>query len=246
MPRTFQLPTSDTRFWRPLSVLPLWPETTVGPRQRQHSRCLAASRRGSRFEEARAEMAVIAARLREAHAVNRNIDVRIIPLVRSRGRQPDTPRHVARVCRGAVPARHRVRQRRRPALGASRPAAARAGGPLRARRRAGPAGPPAAGRRRQPLGRGQRRRRAAGLRVDPAAAGVRAARASPNGGRRARRRRRSPSRFSADSPSSSSAAHSRARGCEGRCRAAFGTRDQSSLPRIACRICWSPGRSPGR
>lgn len=79
MPRTFQLPTRDTRFWRPLSVLPLWPETT-SVRDSDQFEVLGRLKAGIGFDEARAEMAVIAARLREAHAVNRNVDIRIIPL----------------------------------------------------------------------------------------------------------------------------------------------------------------------
>ena len=79
MPGTFQLPTRDTRFWRPLSVLPLWPGTR-SIRDSDQFEVLGRLEPGVRFEEARAEMRVIAARLREAHAVNRNVDVRIIPL----------------------------------------------------------------------------------------------------------------------------------------------------------------------
>lgn len=79
MPRTFQLPTSDTRFWRPLSVLSLWPATR-SIRDSDQFEVLGRLKPGVRFKEARAEMSVIAARLREAHAVNRNIDIRTIPL----------------------------------------------------------------------------------------------------------------------------------------------------------------------
>jgi len=79
MPRTFQLPARDTRFWRPLSVLPLWPETT-SIRDSDQFEVLGRLKSGIGFDEARAEMAVIAARLREAHAVNRNVDIRIVAL----------------------------------------------------------------------------------------------------------------------------------------------------------------------
>ena len=79
MPRTFQLPTSDTRFWRPLSMLPGWPETQ-SIRDGDGIEVIGRLAPGVRFEDATAEMAVIAARLREAHAVNSNVDVRIIPL----------------------------------------------------------------------------------------------------------------------------------------------------------------------
>lgn len=79
MAGSFQLPTSDTRFWRPVGGLA--------------SRALAATERdgdgievigrlapAASIEGARAEMSVIAARLREEHAVNRNRDIRVIPL----------------------------------------------------------------------------------------------------------------------------------------------------------------------
>ena len=79
MPRTFQLPTIDTRFWRPLSNVPGWPETR-SIRDGDSIEVLGRLAPGVRFEEATAEMAAIAARLREAHAVNSNVDVRIIPL----------------------------------------------------------------------------------------------------------------------------------------------------------------------
>jgi putative ABC transport system permease protein len=79
MPRTFQLPTKDTRIWRPLSVLASWPDTKT-VRDSDHFEVLGRLEAGVSFEEARAEMGLIAARLREAHAVNRNVDIRIAPL----------------------------------------------------------------------------------------------------------------------------------------------------------------------
>jgi putative ABC transport system permease protein len=79
MPRTFQLPTRETRLWRPLSVLPLWP-ATKSVRDGDQFEVLGRLRPGVSFEAARAEMGVIAARLRDAHAVNRNIDIQIAPL----------------------------------------------------------------------------------------------------------------------------------------------------------------------
>jgi putative ABC transport system permease protein len=79
MPRTFQLPTPETRFWRPLSVLPLWPGTTT-VRDGDQFEVLGRLKPGVRFEDARAEMTLIAARLRDAHAVDRNVDIRIAPL----------------------------------------------------------------------------------------------------------------------------------------------------------------------
>lgn len=80
MPRTFQLPTRDAQFWRPLSVLPLWPGTK-DVRDGDQFEVLGRLKTGMGIEAATAEMAVIGARLREAHAVNRNIDIRITPLL---------------------------------------------------------------------------------------------------------------------------------------------------------------------
>ena len=58
---------------------PVWPETK-SIRDGDGIEVIGRLAPGVRFEDATAEMAVIAARLREAHAVNRNVDVRIIPL----------------------------------------------------------------------------------------------------------------------------------------------------------------------
>ena len=79
MPRTLQLPTNDTRFWRPFSVLPIWPRAKT-VRDGDFLEVLARLAPAARLEDASAEMAVIAARLREAHPSNANLDVRIIPL----------------------------------------------------------------------------------------------------------------------------------------------------------------------
>jgi putative ABC transport system permease protein len=78
MPRTFQLPTRETRLWRPLSVS-AWPKADA-VRDSDHFEVLGRLSPGIRFEDAAAEMQVIAARLRTAHAVNANVDVRIAPL----------------------------------------------------------------------------------------------------------------------------------------------------------------------
>ena len=80
MPRTFQLPSRETRLWRPLSVLPLWPGT-MSVRDSDQFEVIGRLAPGVRFEEAAAEMQVIGARLRQAHAVNANVDIRIVPLV---------------------------------------------------------------------------------------------------------------------------------------------------------------------
>src|SRR5688572_8829074 len=80
MPRTFHLPTNSTRFWRPYSVLPEWPKIKA-IRDGDGIEVLGRRAPEVRFEDAVAELTVIAARLREAHAVNRNVDIRIIPLL---------------------------------------------------------------------------------------------------------------------------------------------------------------------
>jgi macrolide transport system ATP-binding/permease protein len=79
MPRTFQLPTNDTRIWRPYSILPEWP-AVQSIRDSDQIEVLGRLASGVRLQEASAEMGVIAARLREAHAVNRNIDIRVTSL----------------------------------------------------------------------------------------------------------------------------------------------------------------------
>ena len=79
MPRTFRLPTRDTRFWRPLSVVSSWPAMKT-IRDSDQFEVLGRLAPGVRFDEARAEMEIIAARLRDTYPVNRNLDVRIAPL----------------------------------------------------------------------------------------------------------------------------------------------------------------------
>jgi putative ABC transport system permease protein len=80
MPRTFQLPTRETRLWRPLSVLPLWPGALT-VRDSDQFEVIGRLAPGVRFDEAAAEMQVIGARLRQAHEVNANVDIRIVPLL---------------------------------------------------------------------------------------------------------------------------------------------------------------------
>jgi putative ABC transport system permease protein len=80
MPRAFQLPSRETRLWRPLSVLGLWPGA-LSVRDGDQFEVLGRLAPRVRFEEAVAELQVIGARLRQAHAVNANIDIRIVPLV---------------------------------------------------------------------------------------------------------------------------------------------------------------------
>jgi putative ABC transport system permease protein len=80
MPRRFQLPSRETRLWRPLSVLSSWP-ATLSVRDSDQFEVIGRLEPGVDFEEAAAEMQVIGARLRQAHAVNSNVDIRIVPLV---------------------------------------------------------------------------------------------------------------------------------------------------------------------
>ena len=61
-------------------MLPLWPET-MSVRDSDQFEVIGRLAPGVRFEEAAAEMQVIGARLRQAHAVNANVDIRIVPLV---------------------------------------------------------------------------------------------------------------------------------------------------------------------
>ena len=78
MPRAFQLPTSDTRFWRPLAILAGW----AGARSSRAGdgiEVIGCLTPGVGIDDARTEMSVIAARLRETHRVNRNLDIRVIP-----------------------------------------------------------------------------------------------------------------------------------------------------------------------
>jgi predicted permease len=81
MPRSFQLPARDTRFWRPLSLVYSWWAGASTARDGDGIEVIGRLRPGVRIEDARTEMSVIAARLREAHAVNRNLDIRVIPIV---------------------------------------------------------------------------------------------------------------------------------------------------------------------
>jgi predicted permease len=80
MPGTFQLPAADIRFWRPYSLFPnSWPQA-LSARHTDAIEVIGRLAPGVRVEDADAEMRVVAARLREAHEVNRNIDVRVAPL----------------------------------------------------------------------------------------------------------------------------------------------------------------------
>jgi putative ABC transport system permease protein len=81
MPRSFQLPTGDTRFWRPLSVLGQWWVATQHVRDGDSFEVIGRLAPGVQLDDARSEMAVVAARLREAHPENTHLDIRVDPLV---------------------------------------------------------------------------------------------------------------------------------------------------------------------
>jgi predicted permease len=85
MPYAFQIPSSDTRLWRPISASPFREIADL-------SKLSGLQRDGDAFEvigrlapnrtidEARTEMRLIAARLRDTYEGNRNLDVRVTPL----------------------------------------------------------------------------------------------------------------------------------------------------------------------
>jgi putative ABC transport system permease protein len=78
MPHAFQVPARDTRLWRPISGNP--PDLAQMQRDGDAFEVLGrlAAHRG--LSEARAEMSLIAARLRDTYADNKNLDVRVTPL----------------------------------------------------------------------------------------------------------------------------------------------------------------------
>ena len=65
--------------WRPLAGMPRWPNQ-LSVRDGDSFEVLGRLQPGVRLDAARAEMAVIARRLRDEHDVNRNHDVRVTPL----------------------------------------------------------------------------------------------------------------------------------------------------------------------
>jgi putative ABC transport system permease protein len=79
MPAEFQIPTRDTRLWRPLSVSAWWNEWSTA-RQTDGVVALGRLRPGVSLDEARTDMSAVAARLREAYEVNADRDVRLTPL----------------------------------------------------------------------------------------------------------------------------------------------------------------------
>jgi putative ABC transport system permease protein len=82
MPNAFQIPSSDTRLWRPISVSPLWDIARISDLDRAGDAFEVIGRLAPdrRFDDARAEMRLIAARLRDTYEGNKNLDVRVTPL----------------------------------------------------------------------------------------------------------------------------------------------------------------------
>ena len=82
MPHAFQVPSSDTRLWRPVSVSPLWDITRISSLSRDGDAFEVIGRLAPNrtIDGARAEMRLIAARLRDTYEGNRNLDVRVTPL----------------------------------------------------------------------------------------------------------------------------------------------------------------------
>jgi predicted permease len=85
MPHAFQMPSSDTRLWRPISVSPFWdlanPVKMSGlQRDGDAFEVIGRLAPNRRVDEARAEMSLIAARLRDTYEGNKNLDVRVTPL----------------------------------------------------------------------------------------------------------------------------------------------------------------------
>jgi predicted permease len=82
MPHAFHLPSSDTRLWRPISVSPLWEITKLSGLARDGDAFEVIGRLAPNrtFDDSRAEMRLIAARLRDTYEGNRNLDVRVTPL----------------------------------------------------------------------------------------------------------------------------------------------------------------------
>jgi len=80
MPRSFQFPTVDTRLWRPISVLGRWWQGALRVRDGDSFEVIGRLAPNARIDDARAEMKVIAARLRDAYPENKELDVRVTSL----------------------------------------------------------------------------------------------------------------------------------------------------------------------
>jgi predicted permease len=81
MARSFQLPTADTRLWRPLAVLGRWWESSQRVREADSFEVIGRLAPDVSVEDAQAEMALIAGRLRQAFPENQNLDIRVRSLV---------------------------------------------------------------------------------------------------------------------------------------------------------------------
>jgi predicted permease len=79
MPQTFQLPTRETRLWRPLSISAFW-DRALPSRDSDLFEVIGRLKPGVGLDEARADMRVVGARLRSEYPVNDNLDVRLISL----------------------------------------------------------------------------------------------------------------------------------------------------------------------
>ena len=76
MPRLFQLPTPDTKFWRPMSAMPNW-NGAQRVRDGDSFEVIGRMKPGIQIDDARREMTAIAAQLRAAYPENAEKDIRV-------------------------------------------------------------------------------------------------------------------------------------------------------------------------
>jgi hypothetical protein len=81
MPRSFQFPTADTRLWRPISVLGRWWQDAQLVRDADSFEVIGRLAPGVSIDQARTEMAVIGARLRDAYPEDKDLDIQVGSLV---------------------------------------------------------------------------------------------------------------------------------------------------------------------
>jgi predicted permease len=81
MPYAFQIPSSDTRLWRPISASPFWdiPRSDLA-RNGDAFEVIGRLAPNRTVDDARVEMRLIAERLRDTYEGNKNLDVRVTPL----------------------------------------------------------------------------------------------------------------------------------------------------------------------
>ncbi len=80
MPEDFWFPTKQVQLWLPASISPLW-QRSRGDRATRFGAVFARLAPGATLEQARAEMHVVAARLRRQYpAANADLDVNIVPM----------------------------------------------------------------------------------------------------------------------------------------------------------------------